>query len=697
MSIIARDNRIFVLETAHTHYVVGIDADGRDRHIYWGAPCDPADYDIPPVVCENPNHPALDEMQQECTVFGSTMYRDSVLKATFADGCREILPVFDRAAVGDDRLALHFRDKHYGLSYTLHYRLFPDSDIIEKYVSVQNTGTEPLVFARLFSGELSFPSPEVYIIQNTNGGWGGEYRPTQTPLSGGTLVFESRRGISGHNQSPSVIAHHHATEQAGEVFFAVLAYSGSFKVSVNRDVYGVTRAVLGMNDHDFSFTLPAGQSFDTPRLYAGHTRGLGEMSRQLNRLALTHLLPPAFRDKPLPVLYNSWEATGFDVSAQQQMRLADIAADLGVELFVMDDGWFGARHNDHAGLGDWQVNRDKFPHGLNELIDHVHRRGMGFGLWIEPEMVNPDSDLYRAHPDWAYHYPTRPASELRNQLVLNLTRPDVQQYVFEAVDALLSEHDIQYIKWDMNRPFSETGAENLDNPQMLYYLHTKAVYDIVDALKAKHPGVMFESCASGGGRSDWGALSHFDQCWPSDNTDAIDRMAIQHDFSLLHPTKVMRAWVTDIAGPNKPCSLEFRFHIAMQGALGLGGNLTRYTPAQRELCRQRIALYKQIREVVQFGDLYRLADANEGEALINEYVSRDKTQAVCFVSSRGTRFFKKRMPIRLAGLVPNRCYRLEFQGTTLEKSGAYWHNVGLSVYIRGAEYNEIILLRQTAL
>ena len=508
------------------------------------------------------------------------------------------------------------------------------------------------------------------------------------------MVFDSKKGASCHNNSPYFIAYQNADEHSGGVYFASLAHSGNFKVIANRDLYSNTRVLLGMNDFDFSYLLKSGESFTTPCVYAGYTQGFGEMSRQMNTFAVNHLLPRQFNDKVLPVLYNSWEATEFNINVSQQLELAKIASDLGVELFVMDDGWFGKRNNDRAGLGDWTVNQDKFPNGLDELIDGVNALGMDFGIWVEPEMVNPDSELYRTHPDWAYHYDTRVKSELRHQLVLNMTRADVQEYVFDCVDKLLSEHNIKYIKWDMNRPFSETGAENLNCPKMLYYLHTKAVYDIVDRLKEKHCDVQFEACASGGGRADLGALSHFDQCWTSDNTDGIDRMTIQHGYSLLRPIKAMRAWVTDIAGINKPCTLNFRFNIAMQGALGLGGNLLKYSDDDKEISKKNIALYKAIRHTVQFGDLYRVSNPDENEVLINVYVERDKSSAVAFIVSRGTRFFKKRINILFDGLEKDAKYRFSFQNREYIKSGAYMANVGIPAHIHGAYYNEIVLLEK---
>lgn len=686
------ENRIFVLETESTHYVFGIDPAGYNRHLHWGAKCDPADYAFTEIGDENSNHSMLDEYRQELTPFGSTVYRTCDLKAQFADGCREVALRYTGYRLEDDTLRVAFADAYYPLQVRLGYRVYPGLDIIKRWVEVENTGSAPISFERLFSAGLSLPGMDPYTFENTNGAWGGEFLPCRTVLDGGNLVYESHRGASNHNQSPYFIAHRGATETRGAVCFGSLAYSGNFKVIAGRDLYGITRVSLGMNDFDFSYTLEPGARFETPPVYCGKTEGLGEMSRQMNRFCLEHLLPSGFRAEPLPVLYNSWEATEFNVNVADQTRLAEIAAKIGVELFVMDDGWFGARNNDRAGLGDWFVNPEKFPGGLDELIGNVNALGMDFGLWVEPEMVNPDSDLYRAHPDWTYHFPHHHADELRHQLVLNMTRSDVQAYILDCLDRLLTDHNIRYIKWDMNRPFSQVGAENLADPKMYSYLHTMAVYRIVDELKRRHPAVQFESCASGGGRCDLGAISHFDQVWTSDNTDGIDRMTIQKGYSMLHPIKTMRAWVTDIAGINKPCSLDFRFHIAMQGALGLGGNLEKYSPEELEICHRNVALYKEIRPLVQFGDLYRILDADRDEVLCNQYVSRDKMQAVLFLSARGTRFFKKKMNLRFAGLAPDRAYAFTLDGVAYKKGGAFLMEVGLPVYVRGADYNQIVRL-----
>lgn len=690
--MIKHKNDIFVLETKNTHYVIGVDKYGYNHHLHWGKKCDINDYFIKEIGDQNSNHSMLDDFKQEYTPFGQTMFRGSAIKAEFADKCRDISLKYDGYEMDDYTLKLNFSDKVYPFEISLHYSISDDNDIITRWTTVKNNSSDSIYFEKLFSAEFNLPSKKPYCFKNTNGAWGGEFLETNTTLKSGTFVSESRRGTTGHNQSPYFIAYQNADEKSGDVYFAALAYSGNFKVNAERDLFNSTRIIIGMSDFDFRFELKAGEVFDTPKVFCGHTQGFGEMTRQMNKFALNNVLPKTFNDKVLPVLYNSWEATGFDVNCENQSSLAEIAAKIGVELFVMDDGWFGQRNNDDAGLGDWFVNKDKFPNGLDELITKVNELGMDFGIWVEPEMVNRDSDLYRAHPEWAYHYDTRYSCELRNQLVLNMTREDVQEYIFNCLNDLLTNHNIKYIKWDMNRPFSENGAENLDCPQMLWYLHTKAVYDIVDKLKALHPEVAFESCASGGGRSDYGALMHYDQVWTSDNTDGIDRMVIQKGYSLLRPIKTMRAWVTDIAGINKPCSLDFRFNIAMQGALGIGGDLTKYSQEDIEICRKNTAVYKEIRELVQFGNLYRLMDIDEDEILFNQYVNDDKTKSVAFIAANGTRFYKKSVPMHFDGLDENKRYTLAIDDETYEKSGAYLMHVGIDLEVRGVDYNRIIII-----
>jgi alpha-galactosidase len=362
-----------------------------------------------------------------------------------------------------------------------------------------------------------------------------------------------------------------------------------------------------------------------------------------------------------PVLYNSWEATTFNVNESGQEALADKAARLGVELFVMDDGWFGKRNNDKAGLGDWYVNPQKFPNGLKPLIDHVNKLGMDFGLWVEPEMVNPDSDLYRKHPDWVINFPGRPRSELRNQLVLNLARPEVKEYIFNFLDKLASDYNIKYFKWDMNRTFSEPGWPEVPaaDQKKLWVLYVRNLYDIIDRLRANHPKLEIEGCSSGGGRTDLGFLRRVDVFWTSDDTEAFDRLHVQEGFTQAYPPKMMSDWVTDVPNMNgRSTLLQYRFLVAMQGALGIGANLNKWNDQDMDTAKRLIDFYKQIRPTVQNGDQYRLRSPRTEDVAATQYVAADGKQSVLFVYRHSQEYNTPAPAIYLRGLDPNARYRV---------------------------------------
>jgi alpha-galactosidase len=438
--------------------------------------------------------------------------------------------------------------------------------------------------------------------------------------------------------------------------------------------------------------LKPGEHLDTPGYFGGFTDGGFEgASHSLHRLELNELLPDHEHPHVRPVLYNSWEATEFDVNEAGQKALAEKAAKIGVERFVMDDGWFGARNNDHAGLGDWVVNRQKFPNGLQPLIQYVNKLGMDFGLWFEPEMVNPNSDLYRQHPDWAMHFPDRPRTEARNQLVLNMARDDVKEYIFQALDKVLSENNIKFIKWDMNRHFSEPGWPEapLAEQKEIWVKYVWNVYDIMDRLRAKHPGLEIESCSGGGGRVDLGIMQHTDEVWTSDNTEAFDRLKIQEGFTYAYSPKVMMAWVTDVPNMNgRSTPLDYRFLVAMEGSLGVGSNLNKWSPADFTLANKMITYYKSIRETVQTGNLYRLLSPRESDLTSSEYVSKDGKQAVLFAFLHSQQFRCPMPNIYLRGLDPKATYRVHrIDDKLLDKnetySGSYLMNQGVSLQLTG--------------
>ncbi len=695
---IIENNGVFILETENTHYVMAVDSEGIINHLHWGKKCNDEDYISTYIANErNSNHSSRDLSKTEYIPYGGTVYRPVAFMATYPDGCREAVLTYKDFNISevDDSFLLEIilEDKPYNLNVSLCYKLRENTDIIERFVKIKNNSDSLIVLNKISSGEFNLPSLRPYISTNFNGAWASEFRRENTTVKNGVLTYDSHKGGSNHTVNPLFILSQNADEKQGDVFFGALAWTGNFKTEISRDFSGLTRVVIGMNDFDFSYNLHAGEEFTSPSVFCGYTNGFGEMSNQMNAFAVEHILPKRYAKEPLPVLYNSWEATFFDVSSEGQQNLAEIASDIGCELFVMDDGWFGERKDDHAGLGDWYVNKEKFPQGLKPLIDKVKSLGMRFGLWFEPEMVNPDSDLYRAHPEWTYHYDTRTPSLLRNQLVLNLTRDDVKEYVFKCMDDMLCEYDISYIKWDMNRAYSETGGENLENPQELWYRHIKAVYDIADRLKAKHPDLQIECCASGGGRVDLGSLSHFDMVWTSDNTDPIDRLEIQHGFSLLYPIKCMRAWVTDTNRNSRPNDWDFRFNVTMQGSLSIGGNLLKYSKEELEIHKKYIAMYKEIRNTVQFGKFYRLANFEQDKIYATQYV--DENQSVLFLSTSVNTFFNDKFyHICLDGLDVNSKYKLLYNGKEETFGGAYLMNVGLDFDMGGSLESKIIILNK---
>jgi alpha-galactosidase len=424
-------------------------------------------------------------------------------------------------------------------------------------------------------------------------------------------------------------------------------------------------------------TLRPGERWRTP-VFAGLycAAGFGAASRQWHGYARAHVLPVPGELRP--VLYNSWEGTWFDVNEANQRELAAVAAELGVELFVMDDGWFGRRTSDRSGLGDWWPNPDRFPHGLGPLIADVHRLGMGFGIWVEPEMVNPDSDLYRDHPDWVLHMPQRDRTEQRNQLVLNFARPDVAAWAHGWLDRLLADNEIDFVKWDMNRAFTEPGWPGAEDPHRLFVDHTEAVYRLLDRLRADHPRVRFETCASGGGRVDHGILRRTDQAWTSDNTDPVDRIAIQHGYGQVYPAITMGAWAS--ADPNpltgRGTPVRFRFHVAMAGALGISGNLRDWPAEDRAEAARLVAAYKRIRRVVQHGRLYRLTAPAADRLTAVQYMSEDGAEGVVLAWRALARRGRPDPPLRLAGLDPVARYRDEDTGE--EHLGAVLVHHGLT-------------------
>ena len=596
-------------------------------------------------------------------------------------------------SIEGDELTVTLKDIQDDIEAALHYRVDPATGIISRWAVVRNGTQQQVKVESEQSATWYLPPGDGYRLSYLSGRWAAETQLNQEPIEEGMKVLESRLGHTGHNLNPwFAIDAGDATDNFGRVWFGALAWSGNWKIAIEQTPYRQVRVTGGFNTFDFSYMLKPGESLESPAFYGGFTQsGFGEASRLLHNLERNKIEPHGADARVRPVLYNSWEATEFNVTEAGQKALAEKAAKLGVELFVIDDGWFGKRNNDHAGLGDWVVNPAKFPNGLKPLISYVNGLGMDFGLWVEPEMVNPDSDLYRAHPDWVMNFPGRPRSELRNQLVLNLARDDVSDYIFNVLDKLATEYNIRYFKWDMNRTFSEPGWPEVapDEQQKLWVKYVWNLYGIMARLRAKHPNLEIESCSGGGGRIDLGILRYVDEVWTSDNTEAFDRLRIQEGFSEAYAAKFMSAWVTDVPNQNgRSTSLAYRFLVAMQGALGVGANLNKWREEDSELATRMIKLYKRIRQTVQFGNLYRLLSPRISDTTANEYVSMDGKQAVLFAFRHSQQYNTPSPLIYLQGLNSRSVYRIEsangkLKGTPMELSGAYLLGHGLQLELTG--------------
>ena len=678
---INKEKNIFALVGKNSSYVFTVESNQYIRHLHWGKRIDDLeDFELIPVDRIDSQDAAIDAMPEEYAPFGGLRFKSTAIKATFADGTRDIVFSYLNYSIDNDTLVIHLRDSYYKLFVDLYYKMFEDLDILQRWVEVENKGTSDIILEHIRSAAFNLDGTYFWSNQ-VSGHWSSEQQIHQERLYPGKKVFESRKGLTGNNHSPYFILNKNADEGHGDVYFATLAYGGNFRITIEVTQFRRVTILMGINPFDFNYRLKPNQKFTTPSVYAGYTKnGFSHMSNVMNDFCRNYLMPKEKRNTLHKVLFNSWEATKFDVTASKQIELAKKAAKVGVELFVVDDGWFGARNDDTAGLGDWVVNKKKFPHGLKELVDVVNDLGMDFGLWVEPEMVNPNSDLYRAHPDWIYYFKHRAPTTTRNQLVLNLSRTDVQRYIIEALDKLLTENNISYIKWDMNRPISEPGAKNLQlsDQRSSWYRHTTAVYKIVDKLRKKHSNVTFEACASGGSRIDYGTLQHYDQFWLSDNTDALDRLYIQEGYSYLYPIKAMRAWVTDV--PNKitkkTIPLEFRFHSAMMGILGLGGNLTEYSKEELAFTKEKVSEYKKIRHIIQDGYVYRLKSLTYSTIHAVQYVYQQK-ESVLFVFLPGQRFIDKHYQVKLKGLDPDKIYEINKKDNIFRKHGDYLMNVGI--------------------
>ncbi|MCT2197107.1 alpha-galactosidase [Paenibacillus sp. p3-SID1389] len=717
---------LFHLQSRNTSYLIQL-VHGYPAHAYFGAKLrhgsnldqlltfqERASFSPNPIPEDKSI--SLDSLPQEYPQYGTSDFRSPAYQVRLANGTRateltyrshRIVPgkpvlkglpaVYVEQDHEAETLELELEDRVSGLVVVLSYTVFADFDAIARSARLTNGSSESIQLERALSASVDFPDA-AYDALYLSGAWARERHVQRRRLAPGVTGISSRRGSSSHQQNPFLaLLRPDATEQHGEVYGFSLVYSGSFTAEAEVEQFGTTRVQIGINPFDFTWKLEPGESFQTPEAVLVYSAdGLGGMSRTYHRLYRTRLCRGQFRDQERPILVNNWEATYFDFNADKIEAIAQAGSELGIELFVLDDGWFGRRDRDNSSLGDWFEDRRKLPDGLKDLARRVKDTGLQFGLWFEPEMVSPDSDLYRAHPDWCLHVPGRRRTEARDQLVLDMSRSDVRQYLYERLSAIFSTVPITYVKWDMNRNMTEIGSavSPAERQGEVAHRYMLGLYELLERLTSEFPQILFESCSGGGGRFDPGMLYYMPQTWTSDDTDAAERLKIQYGTSIVYPVSTMGAHVSAV--PNhqveRTTPLTFRGDVAMSGNFGYELDLTRFTEEEKETAKRQIALYKEIRGLVQQGDLYRLQSPFEGNETAWMFVSPDQSEALLFYFRVLAEPNGPLRSVKLQGLDPAKDYEVVGSGEVY--GGDRLMNAGLSMAsVRGDFSSKMVHLK----
>ncbi|MBQ8532734.1 MAG: alpha-galactosidase [Clostridia bacterium] len=710
--------QIFYLETQNTTYAMCVFHNQVLVHLYWGKRINPTlknDYCLKfkrrTLTGFDCGEFSTEDMPLEYSTYGNADTRLPSFGAVYSDGSRiskliykgykivkgkpslEGLPATYCVDENEaETLIIQLFDSVKTVDVYLSYTVFDELDAITRSVKIVNNG-ERLLLNTALSATVDFYGMDESDILHLDGTWCRERHITRRRIVHGNQNIDSRSGASSAYHNPFIaICDKDATENHGDVYGFSLVYSGNFTAGVELNAYNCARAYIGINPFEFEFVLENGESLQTPEAVLTYSlEGLGGMSRIYHKLYRTRLCRGKYRDAERFVLINNWEATYFNFDEAKLVEIAKKASEIGVDTMVLDDGWFGARNTDKAGLGDWYENPDRLPNGLKSLADKVNSLGMRFGLWFEPEMVNPDSDLYRKHPDWVLHVESRESSLVRNQLTLDLSRKDVCDYIIEAVSAVLNKANIEYVKWDMNRYMTEAGSALLPPEKQGEVMHRYmlGLYYVLETITNRFPNVLFESCASGGGRFDPGMLYYMPQTWTSDDSDAVERLMIQYGTSIVYPYSAMGAHVS--ACPNHQVSrttpFRMRCNVAMPGQFGFELDLNKCTEKELETARQAIIEYKELQHIFHKGDCYRLKSPFETNLSVIQFISEDKNTVVVCIDS------KKAIPnapneyIRLEGLDDNAVYSLDGE----IYGGDYLMNRGI-VFINDVEYKSLRLI-----
>lgn len=651
----------FHLTNAMMSYMIKVSKAGHLVHLYWGKALHVShlEYALETKAYSTylPDetdfeHVQLEGLPQEFPSFGNNDLRLPAIELAFENGSRicdfryrthtiyqgkkKLSGLPATYVVNDEEattLDIVLEDPLMKLSLTLTYTIYEERSVITRSANIENKSTKPIAIHRMLSCSVDFTDEEFDFI-HLSGAWATERHIKRTPLRAGSQSISSRRGASSHGQNPFIaLAHKDCDEFHGDVYAFSFVYSGNFLAEVEMDVYHRIRAQMGINPFDFCWQLAPKEHFQTPEVVMVYaSEGLNQMSQTFHALFANRLIRGNYQYANRPILMNNWEATYFDFDEQKILEIAKAAQPLGIELFVLDDGWFGNRNSDTTSLGDWVVNEEKLKGGLKSLATAIENMGMKFGLWFEPEMISPESMLYKLHPDWCIHVPNRHRSLVRTQCVLDLSRIDVCNYIIDMMSKTLASAPISYVKWDYNRNFSEVYSTKLPHNRQreLPHRYMLNLYAIVETLTQKFPDVLFESCAGGGGRFDAGMLYYMPQTWTSDDTDAIERLKIQFGTSLVYPPACMSCHVS--ASPNhqvqRATSLKTRGITAMSGNFGYELDITKLTQSELMQISEQTTLYKRIRESVQYGKLTRLLSPFDGNEAAWMYTSKDEKEIV---------------------------------------------------------------------
>lgn len=584
--------------------------------------------------------------------------------------------------INEPCLEILLADSHTGLQLRLYYTLLDDSTGIVRSVVYENLGTGVIKLERIFSAALDLPLGS-FELSNFYGDWIKERKWDKRPIGHGSTVIDSKRGVSSSTQNPFImLSEPSATEDRGRVYSMSLIYSGGFKAVVEKDTNDSLRMAMGITDYDFEWHLNPGERFQTPEAVLFYTEeGFNGLSQWSHELIAKRIVSPQWQNVERPILINNWEATYFDFNEEKLLALADEAAQVGVELFVLDDGWFEGRNGDTTSLGDWHVDLAKLPSGLKQLSQKIKARNLKFGLWVEPEMVSLDSNLYRKHSEWLMSEPGKMPKHGRNQYLLDLGIPEVVSYLEDVLSQVFEEAEVDYVKWDMNRNFSNTYSKMLppERQKETAHRYVLGLYDLMERLTARFPKVLFELCASGGNRFDAGMLYFMPQGWTSDNTDGLERQYIQYGTSTCYPPSVMGAHVSAV--PNhqtgRSCPLATRFDVAAFGLLGYELDLTKLDEQELSHIRKQIQYYKEHRDLLQFGKFYRCLSPFSGNYTAWISVNSGKTKAIAGLYKKLTEANPGFKRLILSGLNPEKLYRVSGEGVAVQGRNQHGKRSGL--------------------